>query len=1681
MSKTQPYTSRRRKWLRGILLSLSILTVLLGLTVFALTLPAVQQQLTKKAESWLNQKLGTRVEVGAIRLRFPYYVSLEGFLLEDERGDTLARIGNLVVDIGMWKLLDNTIQLKKIMLEDAAIHLNQRDSTYNFDFIVKAFSKPDQPSPVPADTTASAWKLQLDPATVDLERVDFILQDEDSHETTQAKIGSAQMDIVGANLADLQFDLDHLNLADADIRLQQTQKTPPSGKPSPVYRFRVYNGAIARTHILYATTELYLESNLETATLQGFSFQSAPDFQSIQTGRVQIENSALIYRDPTAKATPGHLNAGDLDLSGLDADLSSFSFQNDTLFVQSSDLKGVDKSGVEITAFKAGIHVTPGSIDVQDAEATLNRTSLSGSALLFKNDKAEFDRMDIRIRQAKGVFGDVLRAIPPLDNEADLAGLKNTAFEVAGKLNGTLQNLQTQNIRFRAATGTFADFTGSVQHLDEPKKLGIQLNVSRLETNRNDLIQWMSVGGTAADSATAMLLPAYLRASGALDGSLSSLKISLVGEAGPLQTGIVPPPAFSPPAHFDLAGTLTQVDDPDRLGMDLKINRLEAPRPFFALLEPQGVTLPDVLSATGTLKGTLAALQTDLQFQATRGSANSELALKGVFKNLQSTDSLGFDIAFNGALARREILGYIPDSTVNQMINLPAMVQIEGDAKGNVKDLAAKATLSLGDLGKILMDGTLRDSTYNVNLLAQNLRVGQLAADTSLRPMKTVGLHASIKGEGFQFGQSARFQVDGKFDSLIWENIILRDIVLAADVNGRKFTGKLQSPDERAAVNIQASGDFTSKIPLLETDISLNCVDLRLLGWSNRPTTVCMRIKSRSEGMSADTLSAQVSIENIDLQYDTVHVRPGDLSFNLNLHNNSNKLTIASDWLSGEIKGYFSIADLPATLNNIAEQYFIVDRMNYVAPKGTDSLSVHLHLLRPELLTTGLIPGLSALEKVNLEGLLDARRNYFEFNTEVSNFVYQGWSVDSLKMRAYAADTAALFFVSTPLVRKQDKTFVQNAVLDGQLIDNSAKMSFTARDSEGKDRFLIAANAELSKGAKETVIRFEPQQLIDFHAWTVDPKNEIRIAGSSVSVKDFKMEGNGQSVKIEGSTGPMSNKRTGLDFTVDISRLDYNNFDLFVSEYVTQLDGWAQVKLKIGGSTDAMQVRGSLQLHETTFTPTLTNVKYQLSETPLEFTSEGIILDGLTLRDPYNKTLVIRGKIATSDWQNMRSDLTFEAEKFEVLNTVKQLDKEYYGQVFVSFNGSVRGPTDNLEILLNAKTAKESNFTYVYDVATQNLQHEGIVVFVQPLRQNVRPPVYDAPVTNFPFTLSASIEIDSNLTVNSVINPVTGDNFNGTAMGRLQFDFYPNGNMSLAGRLELVKGIYNYSYQSVVTRSFQVAAGSSIIWSGDVTEPELAIKARYVFLASPYPLVSNQLTSATPEEAALYRSRQTFYLQTSLNGTPNNPDIGFAFIYPPDQKQDGISASFGNTENGLVTAALSTVNQDPNALSKQVFGVLLLRNFLNDNDLGSSFTGSGDPLRSGLSNFLTGQVNALADQYLSFIDIDLEAKDAATLNSSGQAQTTTDYQLRVQKSFFDDRLTFKLSGGTSVDANGNELQSGLENASIEYSLTPDGGLKVKVFSEKGFELLNASASNLRNSGAGFVATKEFDSRRKRKQ
>src|SRR5690242_19858331 len=90
------------RWLLRVVIGVPLLLVLL---VASLYLPPVQNIVRGKAAGFLQERIGTRVDVQRLTLRFPLGVELSGLYVEDERADTLLYAGELQASLNLSDLI----------------------------------------------------------------------------------------------------------------------------------------------------------------------------------------------------------------------------------------------------------------------------------------------------------------------------------------------------------------------------------------------------------------------------------------------------------------------------------------------------------------------------------------------------------------------------------------------------------------------------------------------------------------------------------------------------------------------------------------------------------------------------------------------------------------------------------------------------------------------------------------------------------------------------------------------------------------------------------------------------------------------------------------------------------------------------------------------------------------------------------------------------------------------------------------------------------------------------------------------------------------------------------------------------------------------------------------------------------------------------------------------------------------------------------------------------------------------------------------------------------------------------------------------------------------------------------------------------------------------------------------
>ena len=154
-----------------------------GAGIFLLLLAAIvylntqwgQNLVRTKAEAFLYKKLKTKVHIGHLGYGLPKYVVLDDVLFLDETKDTLLYAGELKIDLSMLELIHKKVDIQEILFKSVHAHIyrNQADTTYNFSYIVNAFTgKPKDPNK-PKDTSSATLNIDLDRVKLDYIHVRF--------------------------------------------------------------------------------------------------------------------------------------------------------------------------------------------------------------------------------------------------------------------------------------------------------------------------------------------------------------------------------------------------------------------------------------------------------------------------------------------------------------------------------------------------------------------------------------------------------------------------------------------------------------------------------------------------------------------------------------------------------------------------------------------------------------------------------------------------------------------------------------------------------------------------------------------------------------------------------------------------------------------------------------------------------------------------------------------------------------------------------------------------------------------------------------------------------------------------------------------------------------------------------------------------------------------------------------------------------------------------------------------------------------------------------------------------------------------------------------------------------------------------------------------------------------------
>ncbi len=159
----------------GIALFFVLLVVL---SVWLINMSSVQNKFLHYATDILQEKLQTKVEIDSIHVGFfSDDVGLYNLKVEDREHRPMLKLEELAVEIDMWALLKDEVQMEEISIKGlhAKLYKGKQDSVANYQFVIDAFKSKMKPGE--KKKTTKGKQLTVDLQKLKIEDVDLVYND----------------------------------------------------------------------------------------------------------------------------------------------------------------------------------------------------------------------------------------------------------------------------------------------------------------------------------------------------------------------------------------------------------------------------------------------------------------------------------------------------------------------------------------------------------------------------------------------------------------------------------------------------------------------------------------------------------------------------------------------------------------------------------------------------------------------------------------------------------------------------------------------------------------------------------------------------------------------------------------------------------------------------------------------------------------------------------------------------------------------------------------------------------------------------------------------------------------------------------------------------------------------------------------------------------------------------------------------------------------------------------------------------------------------------------------------------------------------------------------------------------------------------------------------------------------
>ena len=509
-----------------------------------------------------------------------------------------------------------------------------------------------------------------------------------------------------------------------------------------------------------------------------------------------------------------------------------------------------------------------------------------------------------------------------------------------------------------------------------------------------------------------------------------------------------------------------------------------------------------------------------------------------------------------------------------------------------------------------------------------------------------------------------------------------------------------------------------------------------------------------------------------------------------------------------------------------------------------------------------------------------------------------------------------------------------------------------------------------------------------------------------------------------------------LDADLELTHMPLSIVNGFIPDQLLGFEGFADGTLSVNGKLSRLQMNGRLSFTDGYLVSTPYGMKMRFGDMPLQMTDSKLVLDGFTLYADNGGTqgapLTINGDVDFYGRGDDAVNLRLTARNFQLVNAKQKKESVAYGKMFVNLFARLNGNLEKLGLRGRLEVLGTTNLNYILldsPLSTDN-QMDELVKFTD--FSDTTQTVIVTPETDA-LDLDVQLNIDEGAHVRCALNAEQSNYVDLLGGGNLRMRMDVDG-INLTGRYTINSGTMKYSLPIIPLKTFTLAQGSYVEFTGRPDNPTLNITA------------TERRRAAVSNEGDGQSRNILFDCGVVITQTLENMGLAFTISAPEDMQVQNELNSMSQEQRGKLAVTMLTTGM-----------------YLADGNT-SAFS-----MNTALSSFLQSEINNITSGALKTIDLQVGLDNST--NAAGQSHT--DYSFSFAKRFWNNRLSVQIGGkvSTGAEMEGHQ-ESFFDNVTMEYRLSPTSNKYVKLFyNQNVYDWLEGYTGEY---GGGFLWKRKLD-------